>query len=90
MTRQNAGRAANVVIPVSAVVALCTAFASMSGVIPQFGHAKSQDEYERRLTSLEARQIEYERQWREDRNEMLRVIYDVQGAVRRIEGKLEK
>ena len=89
MRKQKAGRAANVAITGSAVVAVCTAFASMAGLIPQI-NSKSDTDFERRITSLEARQIEIERQAREDRNEIMRAIYDVQGAVRRIEGKLEK
>lgn len=81
--------AKEVVMPVSVILA-CIAFVShLVGVLPEL-NAKQPSGVEARMAAIEAREAERERQYREDRNEMLRVIYDVQGAVRRIEGKLEK
>lgn len=42
-----------------------------------------------RITALEARQVEYERLWREERNEIRGILREVENAVKRIEGKLE-
>jgi hypothetical protein len=88
MTKQSVGKASNIVIPVSAFIAVLTALASLYGVVPPISGTNS--DIERRMTVVEVRQIELEKQAREDRNEIMRAIYSVEGAVKRIEGKLEK
>ncbi len=43
-----------------------------------------------RIAAIETRQVELDRQYREDRREFMAALSDINGAVRRIEGKLEK
>lgn len=77
----------NVVIPVSVALGLIALTAKALGVLPGIDVSAG---LANRVTAVEARQVEMERQWREDRNEMMRVLYTIQGDVRRIEGKMEK
>lgn len=41
-------------------------------------------------SQLGAALVERDRQYREDRNEVMRLLMDLRGDIRRIEGKLEK
>ncbi len=77
----------NVVIPASVALGVLALAAKALGFIPSQGIDTG---VTNRLIAVEVRQVEMERQHREDRNEMLRILMDMQGSIRRIEGKLEK
>lgn len=87
LTRSSAKEAAkDVVIPGTVALALIALVAKSYG----FAGGNSDDMIRARITAIEARQVEQDRVYREDRNEMMRTLNDLSGAVRRIEGKLEK
>ncbi len=89
MTRTAAKEAAtNIVIPSTVALALI-AMAAKLWASPAPEH-QYDDVIKARIAAIEARQVEQDRLYREDRNEMMRTLSELSGAVRRIEGKLEK
>ena len=92
----------NVVIPGSVVVA---ALAALVTVLQSFGAVPTVADrappespalletiaaMKERMAQYEARQVELDRQNREDRANMMALLIELRGDVKRIEGKLEK
>lgn len=91
MTKQNVRETTqNVIIPASVALGVIALAAKAIGLVPSLNASQIDTGIRDRLTAVESRQVEMERRWREDRNDTQRILFEIQGAVKRIEGKLEK
>lgn len=77
----------NVVIPTVVALAIIGLAGKALGFI-NFG--ERDDNLRTRLIAVEVRQVESERQWRQDRNELMLLLMEMKSSISRIEGKLEK
>lgn len=85
----------NVVVPGSVVIASLSALVVVLqsfGAVPTVADrgVGALDALKERMAQYEARQVELDRQYREDRANMMTLLIELRGDVKRIEGKLEK
>lgn len=77
-------------VPVVVVLGILAITAQALGLLPGVGLGSADVRaLENRLTAAEARQVDFERMWREDRKEMNSALYQIQGDLREIKGKID-
>jgi hypothetical protein len=77
------------VVPGVIVAALIALASQALGLIPR-PNTQDEDGFRTRLIAVEARQVDMERQWRQDRNDMMLILMEMKASISRIEGKLER